>query len=158
MSLYEDLVIENSHIPIGDNFKSNSNFRGLYDMGVIVIDKHLTETRKAEVLFEELAHHKLTWGDITDQSQFNNRKFENYARRAGYQAALPLRIIIEAYHYGVSNLYELADYVQLGEEYIIEILEFYKKKYGLAKYYNGYVIKFEPLQVYEYRDIEQYIF
>lgn len=154
MSLYEDLVIKNSHIPIGDNFKSNSNFKGLYDMGVIVIDKQLSETRKAEVLFEELAHHKLTWGDITDQSKFNNRKFENYARRAGYQAALPLRIIIEAYHYGISNLYELAEYVELSEEYIIKVIGFYKKKYGLSTYCNGYVIKFEPLQVFEYKNIE----
>ncbi|WP_432718065.1 ImmA/IrrE family metallo-endopeptidase [Staphylococcus equorum] len=156
MSLYEDLVIKNSHIPIGDNFKSNSNFRGLYDMGVIVIDKQLTETRKAEVLFEELAHHKLTWGDITDQSQFNNRKFENYARRAGYQAALPLRIIVEAYHYGISNLYELAQYTQLSEEYINKAIEHYKMKYGLSTYYNGYVIKFEPLQVFEYKKIDNY--
>lgn len=154
MSLYEDLVIKNNHIPIGDNFKSTSNFKGLYDMGVIVIDKQLSETRKAEILYEELAHHKLTWGDITDQSQFNNRKFENYAKRAGYQAALPLRLIIEAYCYGVSNLYELSNYVQLSENYILEAIDVYKKKYGLDVYYKGYVIKFEPLQVFKHQELD----
>ncbi len=92
MSLYEDLVIKNMHIPIDDGIALKGNFEGFYDNGVILIDKNLPETRKAEVLYEELAHHKLTYGNILDQSQFNNRKFENYARRHGYESALPLQI------------------------------------------------------------------
>ena len=112
MSLYEDLVINNKHIPIDDGIVLKGDFEGFYDNGVILIDKNLSETRKAEVLFEELAHHKLTYGNILDQSKWINRKFESYARRHGYEAALPLRIIVEAHHYGVNNLYELAQYVQ----------------------------------------------
>ncbi|MEJ7420238.1 ImmA/IrrE family metallo-endopeptidase, partial [Staphylococcus warneri] len=77
-----------------------NGYSGFYKDGVILIDKNLSERRKAEVLYEELAHHKLTYGNILDQSKFNNRKFENYARRYGYEAALPLRIIVEAHHYG----------------------------------------------------------
>ena len=92
---------------------------------LILIKRNLSETRKAEVLYEELTHHKLTYGNILDQSKFNNRKFENYARRYGYENALPLRIIVEAHNYGISNLYELAEYVQLSEEYIVEILKHY---------------------------------
>ncbi|WP_337227945.1 ImmA/IrrE family metallo-endopeptidase [Staphylococcus succinus] len=155
MSLYENLVIEHDYLKIRDVHALPSGYEGFYSDGYILIDKSIPNFRKAEVLFEELAHHKLTWGNILDQEDFNNRKFENYARRAGYQAALPLRIIIEAYHYGISNLYELAEYVELSEEYIILVIEFYKKKYGLSTYFNGYVIKFEPLQVFEYKNVEQ---
>ncbi|MDU7035157.1 MAG: ImmA/IrrE family metallo-endopeptidase [Staphylococcus epidermidis] len=154
MSLYEDLVIKNKHIPIDDRIALKGDFEGLYDNGVILIDKNLSETRKAEVLYEELAHHKLTYGNILDQSKFNNRKFENYARRYGYEAALPLRIIIEAHHYGVSNLYELAEYVQLSEEYIAEILKHYKNKYGIGTHYGNYAITFEPLRVFKYKKID----
>ena len=153
MSLYEDLVIKNKHIPIDDRIALKGDFEGLYDNGVILIDKNLSETRKAEVLYEELAHHKLTYGNILDQSKFNNRKFENYARRYGYENALPLRIIVEAHNYGISNLYELAEYVQLSEEYIVEILKHYKNKYGIGTHYGEYLITFDPLRVFKYKEI-----
>ncbi|MCE4953514.1 MULTISPECIES: ImmA/IrrE family metallo-endopeptidase [Staphylococcus] len=153
MSRYEQLLTENEHIKIRDTHSLPDGYSGFYNDGIILIDKNLPETRKAEVLYEELAHHKLTYGNILDQSKWINRKFESYARRHGYEAALPLRIIVEAHHYGVSNLYELAEYVQLSEEHVLEILEYYKTKHGLTTRYGKYVIQFEPLRVFEYKDI-----
>lgn len=154
MSRYEQLLTENEHIKIRDTHSLPDGYSGFYNDGIILIDKNLPETRKAEVLYEELAHHKLTYGNILDQSKWINRKFESYARRHGYEAALPLRIIVEAHHYGVSNLYELAEYVQLSEEHVLEILEYYKTKHGLTTRYGKYVIQFEPLRVFEYKDIQ----
>lgn len=153
MSRYEQLLTENEHIKIRDTHSLPDGYSGFYNDGIILIDKNLPETRKAEVLYEELAHHKLTYGNILDQSKWINRKFESYARRHGYEAALPLRIIVEAHHYGVSNLYELAEYVQLSEEHVLEILEYYKTKHGLTTRYGKYVIQFEPLRVFIYKDI-----
>ncbi|QXV20069.1 ImmA/IrrE family metallo-endopeptidase [Staphylococcus epidermidis] len=153
MSRYEQLLTENEHIKIRDTHSLPDGYSGFYNDGIILIDKNLPETRKAEVLYEELAHHKLTYGNILDQSKWINRKFESYARRHGYEAALPLRIIVEAHHYGVSNLYELAEYVQLSEEHVLEILEYYKTKHGLTTRYGKYVIQFEALRVFEYKDV-----
>lgn len=154
MSLYEELVIKNRHIPIDDGIALKGDFEGFYDNGVILIDKNLPETRKAEVLYEELAHHKLTYGNILDQSKWINRKFENYARRHGYEAALPLRIIVEAYNYGVSSLYELSQYTQLSEEHLLKILEHYKNKHGIGTHYGNYSIKFEPLRVFGFKNLD----
>ncbi|EGS40340.1 ImmA/IrrE family metallo-endopeptidase [Staphylococcus capitis] len=154
MSRYEQLLAENEHIKIKDTHSLPDGYSGFYKDGIILIDKDLSETRKAEVLYEELAHHKLTYGNILDQSKDINRKFENYARRHGYEAALPLHIIVEAYHYGVSNLYELAEYAQLSEEHVSDILEHYKNKYGIYTQYGTYLIQFEPLRVFEYKEIE----
>lgn len=153
MSRYEQLLTENEHIKIRDTHSLPNGYSGFYKDGVILIDKNLPETRKAEVLYEELAHHKLTYGNILDQSKWINRKFENYAKRHGYEVALPLRIIIEAHHYGVSNLYELAEYVQLSEEHVLEILEHYKNKHGIYIHYGTYLIQFEPLRVFKYENI-----
>lgn len=153
MSRYEQLLAENEHIKIKDTHSLPDGYSGFYKDGIILIDKDLSETRKAEVLFEELAHHKLTYGNILDQSKDINRKFENYARRHGYEAALPLRIIVEAHNYGVSNLYELAEYVQLSEGYIAEILKHYKSKYGIGTHYGEYLITFDPLRVFKYKEI-----
>lgn len=154
MSRYEQLLAENEHIKIKDTHSLPDGYSGFYKDGIILIDKDLSETRKAEVLFEELAHHKLTYGNILDQSKNINRKFENYARRHGYEAALPLRIIVEAHHYGVSNLYELTEYVQLSETYVAEILKHYKNKYGIGTHYGDYSITFDPLRVYRFRMIK----
>lgn len=153
MSRYEQLLAENEHIKIKDTHSLPDGYSGFYKDGIILIDKDLSETRKAEVLYEELAHHKLTYGNILDQSRWINRKFENYARRHGFEAALPLRIIVEAHHYGVSSLYELADYVQLSEEHVLEILEHYKNKHGIYIHYGTYLIQFEPLRVFKYENI-----
>lgn len=154
MGLYEEMLIEHDYIEIKETDVMPDDLSGLWLNDLILINSNLSETRKAEVLFEELAHHKLTYGNILDQSKWINRKFENYARRHGFEAALPLRIIVEAHHYGVSSLYELADYVQLSEKYIVEILGHYKQKYGYSTRYGKYVIQFEPLRVFEYKNIE----
>ena len=153
MGLYEELLIEHDYIEVKETDVMPSDLHGLWLNDLILINSNLSETRKAEVLFEELAHHKLTYGNILDQSKWINRKFENYARRHGYEAALPIRIIVEAHHYGVSNLYELAQYVQLSEEYIVEILKHYKNKYGLGTPYGEYLITFDPVRVFKYTEI-----
>ncbi|KAB2275182.1 ImmA/IrrE family metallo-endopeptidase [Staphylococcus epidermidis] len=153
MGLYEELCIKNDWIEIEETNRLPKFQPGLYINGKIFINSNLSETRKTEILYEELAHHKLTYGNILDQSKDINRKFENYARRHGYEAALPLRIIVEAHNYGVSNLYELAEYVQLSEEYIAEILKHYKNKYGIGTHYGEYLITFDPLRVFKYKEI-----
>ena len=153
MGLYENMLIEHDYIEVRETDVMPNDLHGLWLGDLILIKRNLSETRKAEVLYEELAHHKLTYGNILDQSKDINRKFENYARRHGYEAALPLRIIVEAHHYGVSSLYELADYVQLSEKYIVEILEHYKNKYGIGTHYGHYAITFEPLRVFKYKNI-----
>ena len=153
MGLYENMLIEHDYIEVRETDVMPNDLHGLWLGDLILIKRNLSETRKAEVLYEELAHHKLTYGNILDQSKWINRKFENYAKRHGYEAALPLRIIVEAHHYGVSNLYELAQYVQLSEEHVLEILEYYKNKYGLDARYGNYVIKFEPLRVFKYKNL-----
>lgn len=153
MGLYEKMLIEHDYIEVRETDVMPNDLHGLWLGDLILIKRNLSETRKAEVLYEELAHHKLTYGNILDQSKWINRKFESYARRHGYEAALPLRIIVEAHHYGVSNLYELAQYVQLSEEHVLEILKYYKQKHGLTTRYGKYVIQFEPLRVFEYKNI-----
>ena len=148
------MLIEHDYIEVRETDVMPNDLHGLWLGDLILIKRNLSETRKAEVLYEELAHHKLTYGNILDQSKWINRKFENYARRHGYEAALPLRIIVEAHHYGVSSLYELAQYVQLSEEHVLEILKHYKQKHGLTTRYGKYVIQFEPLRVFEYKNID----
>ncbi|HCY0768362.1 TPA: toxin [Staphylococcus aureus] len=153
MGLYEETLIQHDYIEIREADVLPDNLDGVWLGDLILIKRGLSDREKAGILFEELAHIKLTYGDIADYSNFNNRKFENYARRHGFISAVPLREIVEAYNYGVRNLYELSEYLQLSEEYILEAIEQYKKIYGIGTHYGEYSITFEPLRVFKYKEI-----
>ncbi|HBI1116515.1 toxin [Staphylococcus aureus] len=154
MGLYEETLIQHDYIEIREADVLPDNLDGVWLGDLILIKRGLSDREKTGILFEELAHNKLTYGDIADYSKFNNRKFENYARRHGFISAVPLREIVEAYNYGVRNLYELSEYLQLSEEYILEAIEQYKKIYGIGTHYGEYSITFEPLRVFELHHID----
>src|SRR5699024_12816758 len=121
------------------------------DLGVIIlIEKPLNYVNKLETLCEEIAHHLITYGDIRDQTKMLHRKFELKARRLGSELDISLDGLIDAFHHGVQNLYEMSQYFDVSEQYVLNALNNYKMKYGLDVYHNGYVIKFEPLQIFEH--------
>ncbi|MDY3696906.1 MAG: ImmA/IrrE family metallo-endopeptidase [Staphylococcus hyicus] len=153
MSKYEQLLIENQHIKIKDNVKLPKGYDGVCTDFVILIDKDLPEREKLQTLHEELAHRKLTYGNILDQSQFNNRKFENYARRYSYETTMPLSGIVEAFKQGIHNLYELANFFEVTEGFAKECIKHYSMKYGIGTHCGKYFITFEPLRVFEYKNI-----
>ncbi|WP_415410937.1 ImmA/IrrE family metallo-endopeptidase [Staphylococcus agnetis] len=152
MGKYEELLME-CEIEVKETNRLPKDFDGWYQNGKIFIRPTLPEKEKLQTLHEELAHHKLTYGNILDQSQFNNRKFENYARRYSYETTMPLSGIVQAFKQGVHNLYELANFFEISEGHVLDCIEHYKKKYGIGTHYGNYSITFEPLRVFEVRKI-----
>lgn len=57
--------------------------------------------------------------------------------------------IIEAYKIGCRNRFELAEFLEVTEEFLEEALQHYKEKYGLYYKINNYIVYFEPLVVFE---------
>lgn len=103
-----------------------------------------TQTEKLCVLAEELGHHYTSSGDILNQNIIANRKQEFRARVYGYNLLIGLRGIIQAYEAGCRNLYEMAECLEVTEEYLKEALECYRKKYGIFVTLDNYAIYFEP--------------
>ncbi|AKS73650.1 toxin [Staphylococcus schleiferi] len=149
MSKYEQLLIENQHIKIKDNVKLPYGYKGVYSDEVILIDDSLTEYKKHETLAEEIAHHKITYGNILDQSNILNRKFELKARRLANESVITLQGLINAFNYGVQNIYDLATYFEVTKDFVLDTIQHYKQKYGLRTYYGKYIIEFEPLIIYK---------
>ncbi|MEB7782249.1 ImmA/IrrE family metallo-endopeptidase [Mammaliicoccus sciuri] len=150
MGKLEELILEYDDKLIIEECTLKRNLKGYYTDGVILLEKRLNNKAKLETFAEELAHHKITYGDITDQEILMNKKYEIKARRYGYELIISLDGIISAYQHGVHNLYEMAKFFEVTEEYIEMTLNHYKAKYGISTYHNGYVIKFEPLQVFKH--------
>ncbi len=124
---------------------SSPNIKGLYADNTIAINKALsTQAERACILAEELGHHYTSAGNILDQNDVANRKQEFRARVYGYNLLIGLRGIIQAYEAGCRNLYEIAEHLDVTEEYLKEALECYRKKHGTFATLDNYAIYFEP--------------
>ncbi|MDT0679679.1 ImmA/IrrE family metallo-endopeptidase [Staphylococcus chromogenes] len=146
---YENLLIENSNIDVVETSSLPHFQSGLYYEGTIYIKENMSVYKKHETLAEEIAHHKITYGNILDQSKILNRKFENYARRKAYESVISIQGIIDAYEYGVHNLHGMSLFFEVTEGFVQECIKHYKNKYGLQVKYGDYLIRFEPLTIYK---------
>lgn len=150
MGSFEQMLIDYDNIKIKETNVLPNELGGVNLDKIILLNTNNKYVHKVEILAEELAHHKITYGDIRDQSIMLNRKFELKARRLGCEMVITLDGIIDAFHAGVCNLHEMACHFEVSNDYVLKAIEHYKMKYGLDVYYKGYVIKFEPLQVFEH--------
>lgn len=149
--MYENLLTEalNNDVEVYEQ-TMNENIRGLYSDNVVWINKLIeTSNEKACVLAEELGHYYTTAGDILDQSTIENRKQEKQARSWAYKKLVPLSKIVEAHQEQVRNKHELAEYLNVTEEFLVEALCRYKEEYGIFKRLDNYVVYFDPLAVME---------
>lgn len=154
MSRYENILIANDNLDIMETCHLPSKLSGVTFDDMIFIRNNMDRVHKLETLAEEIAHLHITYGDIRDQSKLVNRKYELKARRYAYERLITLQGIVDAFHSGACNLYEIALFFEVSQSYVLDTLEHYKMKYGLSTYCNGHVIKFEPLQVFEYKNID----
>ena len=75
-------------------------------------------------------------------------KQERQARLWGYDKLIGLRRLIEAYEYGCHDRYELAEYLEVTDEYLQDCIDCYRDKYGVCTAVDDYYIMFIPsLQV-----------
>lgn len=121
---------------------------------VAIRQKITTQKEKSCVLAEELGHYYTSSGNILDPTKIENRKQEYRARLYGYNLKIGLTGLIRAYEAGCRNLYEMAEYLDATEEYLMEAIDCYKSKYGLCTSIDNYIIYFEPLAVIKLISIE----
>jgi len=153
LHLYDDLLKECDNLDIEVYEKDDMKSKGLYADNVIWISKLLPSViEKCCVLTEEIGHHHTTTGDILDQSSVVNRKQELRARGWAYERLIPFSKIIQAHKLYITNTYELADFLNVTEEFLEDALDWYKSKYGLYVFIDNFTIYFEPLGVLELFD------
>lgn len=84
-----------------------------------------TSAKKCCVLAEELGHYEVNVGDILDQSDTNNRRQERAARRRAYEKLLPVENILFAARDGHKELWDMAEYLDVDEEFLRDALKYY---------------------------------
>ncbi len=129
----------------------DSNSLGLYYNNKIAINKYKLDTNKEKVcvLAEELGHHYTSVGDILDLNILENSKQEAKARLHAFNNLIGLTGIINAYNAQCKNLYDMAEYLNVTEEFLNDAIKCYKNKYGRSVSIDNYQIIFLPyLQIY----------
>ncbi|GGP07356.1 ImmA/IrrE family metallo-endopeptidase [Oceanobacillus neutriphilus] len=152
MDLFEDLMEECFTNNIEVYIRRMKN-KGLYGDNIIWLSNSLSTTvEKVSILAEELGHYHTSAGDILNQTKIDNRKQELKARSWAHKRVFPLSKIIEAHKLNLRNKYELADYLNVTEEFVEASLKRYQDKFGLFVDIDGYTIFFDPLEVVEISD------
>lgn len=145
---YERLQLEHDCVHIAEMDLSDvSGLKGLYYNGCIAIEQGLSSNEKSCILAEELGHHYTTVGNILDQSSVSNRKQELRARMWAYNKLIGLIGIIKSYEHGCQSYHEMAEYLDVTEEFLRDALKRYHQKYGVCTTVDNYIIYFEPLGV-----------
>ncbi len=141
---YEDLLMEGDENQLLIKEKPLRSGKGRIKGNRIAIQKNMTFTEKACVLAEELGHYHTTVGNILDQSDACNRKQEQLARTWAYNRLIGLDGIVDAYLAGCQNAYEMAEHLEVTEEFLMDTLQRYREKYGVFAKTRNYIIYFEP--------------
>ena len=110
----------------------------------IYLRKDMNTTEKTCVLAEEMGHHYTTVGNILNMESIQNRKQERQARLHGYNRLIGLAGLIEAYEHGCRNRYEIAEFLEVTDEFLEDCIECYRQKYDIGTTVDNYYIMFIP--------------
>lgn len=145
MDSYEILLAEASDLGLIVKEKPLKYNNGRIKGNKVAIRQDIeTTVQKTCVLAEELGHHCTSVGDILDQTNVQNRKQEFRARMWAYNEMIGLMGIVRAFHHGCRSTYEVAEYLEVTEEFLNDALNAYRDKYGVYTTVDNYIIYFIP--------------
>ena len=129
---------------VNRNFNSK-RIKGLYCDGTVALNSKIeTSAERACVLAEELGHHHTSVGVIIDLSDAQNRKQERQARLWAYNNRIGLYGLIRAYEHGCTSRYDIAEYLNVTEEFLEDAVNTYRDKYGVYTTIDNYIVYFIP--------------
>lgn len=147
MTKFEELLREaiNNGISVDENYCFKGNLSGLYIDGNVALSNRLqTTSEKICILAEELGHYHTTYGNILDLDNIQNQKQELRARMWAYDRQIGLLGIIRCFEAGCRSQSEMAEFLDVTEEFLQEALERYRHKYGVCTSVDRFIIYFEP--------------
>ena len=132
-------------VRVHDYYLGEDSLKGIYIDGNVAINTSVSNSaEKTCILAEELGHHHTSVGDIINMTDAGNRKQERQARLWGYNKLIGLTGIISAFRAGCQSRHEIAELLDVTEEYLQECIDCYRDKYGVYTEVDNYVIYFIP--------------
>ena len=142
---YEELKTKHKDLNIVEmDLSEVKGLKGLYFDGNIALERKMSQTEKSCVLAEELGHYYTTSGNILDQTNVSNRKQEYRARLYGFNLKIGLMGLVRAFEHGCRSVSDIAEYLDVTEEYLKEAVDCYRSKYGVYATVDNYAVYFTP--------------
>ena len=142
---YEEMLIESDNENLIIKEKPLLSSDGRIKGNKIAIRHTIkTQTEKSCVLAEELGHYYTTSGNILDQTDVSNRKQEYRARLYGFNLKIGLMGLVRAFEHGCRSASDIAEYLDVTEEYLKEAVDCYRSKYGVYATVDNYAVYFTP--------------
>ena len=127
---YESLLIASDEHGLIAKEKDLQAFDGRIKGNRVAIRRSIpTQRKKACVLAEELGHFFTSSGSILDDSPIA-RKQERKARMWAYDVQIGLSGLIEACEAGCRSVFEVAEYLDVPENFLTDCLTCYHENYG----------------------------
>lgn len=141
-------IIDNQKIELIEDKLPIKKLKGLYFDNTIVLNSKInTEAERNCILAEELGHYSTSAGNILGQDKIVNIKQEIKARRWAVDELIKPDDFIKAFNVGIGNRAELAEYLDVTEEFIDFALPHFYSKYGESYDLGNYTVYFNPLGV-----------
>ena len=128
--LYDELLSEADQEGLIVREKDLIDYDGRIKNNRVAIRRDMTTVKKACILAEELGHHYTTVGNILDQSDVSNRKQEAKARLWSYEKMIGFDGLIRAFEAGCRNRYEIAEFLDVTEEFLQEAVDRWTRTNG----------------------------
>lgn len=142
---YEDLLSEAYEYKLKVKELNLAGNKGRIKGNKIAIKKDISTTKeKACILAEEIGHYKTSHGNILNLRDTGNRKQEYRARLWAYDKQVGLVGIINAFNNGCLNLFDMAEFLNVTEDFLSEAIYCYRHKYGEYILFDHYIIYFIP--------------
>lgn len=141
MTRYEELldIAEKEGITVIE-YDFSGDTLGLYCDGCIFINKWANSIEKACTLAEEIGHHSTASENIFRMESLESRKQEILGRNWGIKQVLLFDDIIDAIIGGCERLSEIAEHLDITEDFLSEALGYFLQKNGPRIEYDDYTV------------------
>lgn len=127
MNRIEQLISEYGSLNFHFKEDMPEGLSGLISENNVYVNNKLPFEELYATLAEEIGHYETAPGDIIDQSQAFNRKYESLGRRWGYKKLVPLEKLqsfIESRE--TTHYYDLAEEFEIPHNMVNEVIQMYR--------------------------------
>lgn len=142
MDKLDSLIAESSaEFDIKPRTDMPAGIDGLCIGKTIIINANRSRTEQAQTLAEELSHQAVSVGNILNPNKMEHAKQELIARRRSFEQLVPLDKLVSAY-WQSSTEFELAERLDVTVEYLFDVLDYYRERYGMVIIRDNTLINF----------------
>lgn len=108
----------------------------IYDSDVYVNANKSYEENVCDIS-EEIGHYETSVGDLSVLDTIEKQQQEKRARQYGYQYLVSLDELVACYKLGLTEYWEIAEFLEITPQYLWESINYYKEAHGLIFDHKG---------------------